>query len=140
MSTRSISSPFYFTVGCCRHLHCVLKLVFESTCLSQQNTNISFSCTLASGLSLVTETKLPLVQVLRRECEWTQHPLPQDESGFWQIQSYKWFLDHKVPTLAFYKSSVQWGVIEIGVDIRVEPEENGCQTHQFRTRSGITSL
>ena len=58
----------------------------------------------------------------------TQQPLPQDESGFWQMQSYKWFLDYEVPALALYKSSVQWGVVEIGMEISVEPEKYECQT------------
>lgn len=50
----------------------------------------------------------------------------------WQMQSYKWSLDHEALALAHYKPSVQWGVLEIvleiGMDPRVKPEEGGCQT------------
>lgn len=108
----------------------VLKLVFESTCLSQQNANTAFSCALASGLGLVTDTeRLPSAKVLRTEkgVSTDTASLPQDESGFRQMQNYKWFLDHDAPALALYKSSVQWGAVETGVEVRVEPEKDGCQ-------------
>lgn len=55
--------------------------------------------------------------------------------ALWQMQSYKWSLDHEALVLALNKPSVQWGVLEIGMDLRVKPEEDGCQTQQFR--SGI---
>lgn len=46
----------------------------------------------------------------------------------WQMQSYKWSLDHEALVLALNKPSVQRGVLEIGMDLTVKPEENGCQT------------
>lgn len=46
----------------------------------------------------------------------------------WQMQSYKWSLDHEALVLALKKPSVQRGVLEIGMDLRVKPEEDGCQT------------
>lgn len=55
--------------------------------------------------------------------------------ALWQMQSYRWSLDHEALVLALNKPSVQWGVLEIGMHLRVKPEEDGCQTQQFR--SGI---
>lgn len=50
------------------------------------------------------------------------------EVASWQIQSYTWFLEHAAPAPALYKSPAQWAVLEMGMDSRVKPEEDGCQT------------